>query len=374
MSFYHYLLLFFQGFLFSVILTPIMRSLAPRWGFLDQPGERKVHNNPKPLLGGAAIFLSFILLVGIDLAVLRWIFVQDFRGSGWLADQLNLLAWNAAGASRVTQQLLGLLGGGTLLFLVGLVDDRIGLKPSVKLIAQTLAAVILYFANVQIALFINHPVINFLITLSWIVLITNSFNLLDNMDGLSGGVAMICLILIGISTQLVNKQIFMTSASFALAGCISGFLRYNLHPSSIFMGDAGSLFIGFTVAALTIQATYYQYGTETATAWAVVMPFVILAVPIFDTLSVIFIRLRNHKPIFVGDKNHFSHRLVVLGMSQRRAVFFIHLITLCEGSAALILAVISESFGAYIVLTQTVLFFIIIAMLERVRNHSQPSS
>jgi UDP-GlcNAc:undecaprenyl-phosphate/decaprenyl-phosphate GlcNAc-1-phosphate transferase len=369
MTWYHYLILFGQGFLFSVLLTPLMRRLAPVFGFWDHPGARKVHSHPKPLLGGAAIFFAFVLVVIGDLLILNWLYRLNLRPDNWLFRCLLLLADNAAGVRRAILQLTGFLLGGALMFVVGLIDDRFGMSPLMKLLGQIVAAIILYSVDIKIGLFIDYGVINFLLTLFWIVLITNSFNLLDNMDGLSGGVAMICLILLGIATQLVANQVFMTSISFALAGCIAGFLRYNLNPSSIFMGDAGSLFIGYSVSALTIQATFYQSGAQNGTAWAVVMPFVILAVPIFDTLSVILIRIRNGKPIYVGDKNHFSHRLVALGMSHRRAVFFIHLITLCEGSAALILAMISEPFGAYVVLTQTVIFFVIIAMLENIRNY-----
>ncbi|MBN2328583.1 MAG: undecaprenyl/decaprenyl-phosphate alpha-N-acetylglucosaminyl 1-phosphate transferase [Candidatus Omnitrophica bacterium] len=369
MTWHHYILLFAQGFLITVLLTPLMRRFAPVLGFLDQPGARKVHIQPKPLLGGAAIFLGFLALIVGNLLFLYWIYNLDLQSESWMIRQLNLLAESAKGVDQALTELIGFLAGGALLFLVGLIDDRFGMSPWIKLCGQVVAATLLYAADIRISLFITHPVVNYCLTLFWLVLITNSFNLLDNMDGLSGGVAMICLLLLGISTHLVEKQVFMTSVSFALAGCIAGFLRYNLHPSSIFMGDAGSLFIGYSVAALTIQGTFYQSDASTATAWAVVMPFVILAVPIFDTLSVILIRIKNGQPIYVGDKNHFSHRLVALGMSHRRAVFFIHLITLCEGSAALILALISEPFGAYVVLTQIVLFFIIIAMLEHIRNH-----
>lgn len=353
----------------SVLLTPLMRWMAPKLNFLDHPGTRKVHQQPKPLLGGAAIFFSFLLIVSGDLWILNKLYQIELPSTNWLFQHINLLAWYAKGVNLSLRPLIGFLLGGTLLFLTGLIDDRFGMSPLVKLIGQVIAAVILYWAEIKIGLFIDHPFVNFLLTLFWIVLITNSFNLLDNMDGLSGGVAAICLMLLGIATQLVEQQVFISSVSFVLAGCIAGFLRYNLNPSSIFMGDAGSLFVGYSVAALTIQATFYPSGSETATAWAVVMPFVILAVPIFDTLSVILIRVRNGKPIYVGDKNHFSHRLVALGMSHRRAVFFIHMITLCEGSAALILALISEPLGAYVVLSQTILFFAIIAMLEKTRNH-----
>lgn len=367
MKWYHFLLLFVQGMCFSLILTPLMRQLAPKLGFLDQPNARKVHYHPKPLLGGAAIYFAFILVVLGNLFLLTLIFKSDIVPNSEILMQVKVLAMYASGAPLVVRELIGVLFGGTLLFIVGLWDDRHGMSPLVKLSAQIAAAIILYFSKVEIALFIQQPIINFGLTVFWIVLITNSFNLLDNMDGLSGGVAMIALILLGIAASLVSEQAFMSSISFALAGCIAGFLRYNLNPSTIFMGDAGSLFIGYTVAALTVQSTFYV-GGENATSWSVVMPIVILAVPMFDTLSVITIRVANGKPIYLGDKNHFSHRLVALGMSHRRAVFFIHLVTLCVGSNALILPFLSNPFGAYIILTQTIIYFILIAMLEYIKK------
>jgi len=369
MEWYHFLALFVQGLIVSLILTPVMRKVAPRLGYLDQPGARKVHHNAKPLLGGAAIFLSFVILIWGDLLILQWIHNNPIASPNWFAQQLNLAAIYASGVTRVISELIGLFIGATLLFVVGLLDDRFDMTPFVKLCAQVIAAVILYLSDIQLNLFISQPFINFMLTLFWIVLISNSFNLLDNMDGLSSGVAMISLILLGLATHLVSQQVFMTAISFLLAGCIAGFLRYNLNPSSIFMGDAGSLFLGFMVSALTIQSTFYETG-ENATAWSVVMPFVILAVPIFDTISVIIIRVRNGKPIYVGDKNHFSHRLVALGMSHRRAVFFIHLLTLSVGSSALILPIINEPFGAYIILSQTIIIFILIAMLETIKKNN----
>lgn len=374
MRWYHFFILFVEGFVLSVVLTPVMRRIAPVLGFLDQPGHRKVHCQPKPLLGGAAIFLSLVLCVFGDLFILDWFFRHEVQPGAWWVKPIQTMALYAAGYSLVLQQFFGLMTGGVILFVIGLIDDRFGLSPLIKLVGQFAAAILLYFCNIQIALFINIPWINFLLTLGWIVLITNSFNLLDNMDGLSGGVAMISLILLGCSTQLVSHQVFITAMCFTLAGCIAGFLKYNLNPSTIFMGDAGSLILGYYVATLTIQSTFYQTGTHNATAWAVVMPFIILAVPIFDTLSVIVIRIKNKKPIYVGDKNHFSHRLVALGMSQKQAVFFIHLVTFCVGSSALLLPFLTEPLGGYIILTQTIIFFVIITILEHIKNSPNGNS
>lgn len=373
MSWYHFFLLFLQGFILSLVLTWVMRALAPRLGFLDQPGHRKVHANPKPLLGGAGIYLAFLTGILGNLAVLYWAFHYTPSLPGWFGEQLGSLALYAAGVQRVWDQLLGLLLGSALLFALGLWDDRYGMHPFVKLGGQIVATILLYFVGIQIALFIEHPFINFMLTLGWIVLLTNSFNLLDNMDGLSGGVAMIALLLLGVSTHMVSNQAFMSSTSFLLAGCIAGFLRFNLNPSSIFMGDAGSLVLGYFVSALTIQSTFYQADTANATAWSVVMPLVILAVPLFDTISVICIRIKNGEPIYEGDKNHFSHRLVALGMSHRRAVFFIHLLTLAVGSSALILPLLEKPFGAYVILSQTVIIFILIAMIESVSRRKNGS-
>jgi UDP-GlcNAc:undecaprenyl-phosphate GlcNAc-1-phosphate transferase len=180
------------------------------------------------------------------------------------------------------------------------------------------------------------------------------------MDGLACGVALIAtFIFLGITD--FQNQIFTSYVLIIFAGVLAGFLIFNWYPSSIFMGDTGSLWIGFMLAVLTIMSTFYSEGRPTLLP--VIMPLLILGVPIFDTVSVILIRIYRKKPLFVGDKNHFSHRLVYLGMTQPQAVAFIYLVTFCVGINSTLLFTVGKT-GAAVILLQAVVIFIIIALLE----------
>ena len=368
LSAYHFLILFLQTFVLAALLTPFMRRIAPGLGFLDQPGERKVHQQPKPVLGGAAIFLSQMIVVFVDWFLLQWLGANLSGEGGWFAEQISPLVKYAAGAKVVRTQMWGLVLGGLVVFLVGLYDDRFGMSPFMKLAGQILAGIILYAANIRATFLIPSEMLSFVLTIFWVVLITNSFNLLDNMDGLSGGVATISLLALALATNWLGAQDFITAYLVTLAGAIVGFLLYNFYPSTIFMGDAGSMFVGYNLAAMSILATFLSSSDEEWSQWAIIMPIVVMAVPIFDTLSVIIIRIKNHKPIFVGDKNHFSHRLVAMGMSHRGAVLTIYMVTLCTGVGALLLPHVDAT-GALLILVQTIAIFCIIALLEYARNH-----
>ena len=199
----------------------------------------------------------------------------------------------------------------------------------------------------------------------WVVGITNSFNLLDNMDGLSSGVAVIIALILGVLT-IQQGQYFSALVLLTLAGSILGFLFYNFHPSKIFMGDAGSLLIGYTLAALTESSSYVT--TKSVSQLPVVVPALVLGVTLFDTFSVMVIRWREKRPLFVGDNSHFSHRLVKLGMSTRQAVIFIYLVTLCVGMSAILIPELNI-FGSVIVLVQEGLIFGLITLLMIKGNH-----
>lgn len=363
----HFAILFLESFLLSALLTPLMRRIAPRLGFLDQPGERKVHQVPKPLLGGAAIFLSLTMVVFGDWFVLQWLASLVGGGDDWLSREILRLARIAAGARSVRVEMVGLVLGGLVVLVVGLYDDRFGMPPLGKLAGQILAGVILYVAHIRITFLVPSELWSFAVTVSWVVLITNSYNLLDNMDGLSGGVAAISLFVLALATNSLGAQYFITSYLVVLTGAIVGFLLYNFYPSTIFMGDAGSMFIGYNLAAMSTLATFLSSTKQEWSEWAIIMPVVIMAVPIFDTLSVVIIRIKNHKPIYVGDRNHFSHRLVALGMSPRNAVLMIYLVTLCTGLGALLLSR-ADTVRAFLILLQTIAIFCIIALLEHVKS------
>jgi UDP-GlcNAc:undecaprenyl-phosphate GlcNAc-1-phosphate transferase len=193
----------------------------------------------------------------------------------------------------------------------------------------------------------------------WIVLITNSFNLLDNMDGLSSGVAAISAIIF-LSVAAYQGQFFIALILSIFIGSVLGFLRYNYNPSTIFMGDAGSLFLGYILSTLTISASYVT--PESSSLLPALMPVIILSIPLFDTISVIIIRVKEHRPIYVGDKRHLSHRLVDMGFSPRSAVNTIYLLTFAVGLAAFLLPYLSIRLSI-LVFIQVIIILIIISIL-----------
>ncbi|MFB3897068.1 MAG: glycosyltransferase family 4 protein [bacterium] len=355
MWFFVYLSVFIIAFLLSAILTPIARRVAFRLNIVDHPGEeRKIHTETKPYLGGAAIFIAFNLVIGIGL----------FCALTPVSQSLTFLSSNVtqylSNVKSVLPKLVGLFIGSVIIFLLGLIDDMKRLSPVKKLIGQIIAGLIVILFGVRIELFIPNIYLSGALTLLWLVGITNAFNLLDNMDGLSSGVAAIAALIFALFSIQFNHY-FIAVILLALCGAIFGFLPYNFYPSKIFMGDAGSMFIGFALSTLTVLSSYYS--TDAPTFLPVIMPLLVLSVPIFDTISVVIIRIRRHLPVYQGDTNHFSHRLVALGMTHRQAVLTIYLVTLCIGLSAMLLRHLNW-FESILILIQSISIFIIIAFLE----------
>ncbi len=348
---------FWGATLLSALLVPLMIKLAFRYDVLDHPGYHKTHKNVHPLLGGGAIFATFMTVMLTGLALL------GLAKAGMLSDFPELQAHFLNQYPVVLAALpkfLGLLLGAAFIFFLGLMDDirGVGFSYKWKFAGQGLAALILVWTGTQLE-FLPHPGLNVLVTVLWVVGITNSFNLLDNMDGLSSGVTVIVATILGILT-IQQGQYFSALILLTLAGSALGFLFYNSHPSKIFMGDAGSLFIGFTLAALTVSNSYVTTGS--VSKLPVVVPILVLGVPLFDTFSVMVIRWKEKRPLFVGDKCHFSHRLVEIGMSMRQAVVFIYLVTLCIGVSAILIPELNV-FESIIVLIQEGLIFGLITLL-----------
>jgi UDP-GlcNAc:undecaprenyl-phosphate GlcNAc-1-phosphate transferase len=294
------LLIFVSALLLALGATPVVRRLADRLGMIDQPDPRKLHRAPVPLLGGIAIYVGFIL------ALLLF-------GEGW-----------------VLSQMIGILVSATMVSFLGIWDDRWGVRPLLKLLGQLVAASILIISGVKVS-FLPYPALNVAITLVWVVGITNALNLLDNMDGLSGGVGAVAA---GFFLLLaaMNGQYLVASLAAALMGACIGFLYYNLNPATIFMGDAGSMFLGFILAVVGIKLRFP--GRPSMITWMI--PVVVLGLPIFDTTLVVISRLRGGmNPLTSPGKDHVSHRLVQMGLSQRNAVIVLYLICCALGLAAL---------------------------------------
>lgn len=293
-----YLLMAASALVLAIGSTPVMREVALRLGVIDSPNARKIHANPVPLLGGAAIYIAFIIAL---------LFLGD---------------------RRYISEVVGIFVGATLMSLMGVVDDKWGLGSYVKLAGQLLAAAILIYSGVQVRLFYDWR--DVALTLAWVVGITNASNLLDNMDGLSGGIAMIAAVFFTLLAAL-SDQYLVGALAAALAGACAGFLIYNWNPAHIFMGDTGSLFLGFLLAAVAIKLRF-PANSKTIT-WMI--PLLVLAVPIFDTTLVFISRLRRGKnPLTTPGKDHVSHRLAILTGSRREAVLICYLIAGAAGLAA----------------------------------------
>jgi UDP-GlcNAc:undecaprenyl-phosphate GlcNAc-1-phosphate transferase len=297
-----YMLIFAAALAFAVGGTPVAKWVAARTDIVDRPSARKLHVAPIPLLGGAAMYLAFVLALLL------------------FGDRFYI------------HQLVGILVGATLVSFLGVWDDRQTVSPLLKLAGQIAAALVLVLTGVVVDLFPGH-VLDIVVTLVWIIGITNALNLLDNMDGLSGGIAAIAAAFF-LLLAAMGGQFLVGSLAAAMLGACIGFLRYNFNPAQIFMGDAGSLFLGFVLAAVGIKLRFP--GNTYAVTWMI--PVLVLGLPIFDTTLVVVSRLRRGKnPLTTGGKDHISHRLVALGWSHREAVLTLYLVACTLGATALFL-------------------------------------
>jgi UDP-GlcNAc:undecaprenyl-phosphate GlcNAc-1-phosphate transferase len=353
-------LLFATAFALSAVLSVLVRRLAPRVGLVDKPGGRKAHKAPTPLGGGVAIWLAVLLVVGGGAVVLA-LGVPLPEG---LAEHRPGL-WSKGG------HLLLILGLATAVMLMGLADDRIGLGWKPRLAVQVGLAGLLVLTGARITLFgpLSHPLPSSLITILWVVGLTNSFNFLDNMDGLAGGVGLIAALLFA-GAQAAVGSLFVPALLVALAGALGGFLVHNLPPARLFMGDAGSNFLGFLLGALTVVGTFTDTGAGDS-PYGVLTPLLVMAVPLYDTVSVIAIRLREGRSPFQPDRCHFSHRLVDRGLSGPWAVRAIYLVTLVGGLGALLLHRLDAG-GAAVVLGQTLCLIGLVAILELGTRKTEP--
>ena len=351
-----YLYIFLLSFLVSTTLVNLSRHLAIRFKILDRPNlRRKIHDKSMPLLGGLGMYSAFFTIIIFHMLAI--LLLEPDK----LPPEISI---HLSGLKTTLPQLITIFITSLILLGVGLLDDFRGLSAKLKFSIQFIMALCLFLAGIRINLFIDNTLISAILTITWIIGITNAFNLLDNMDGLSCGSALIASIIFFIVVW-TSGQLFVATILACFIGVLLGFLRYNFPPAKIFMGDAGSLFIGYILSILTIISTYYT--PRHLSPAPVIMPLVILAIPIFDTLSVIYIRLKKKVSIFTADKNHLSHRLVSIGMSKRQAVLFIYLVNFGIGLGALLLSSLAGK-GCLIVLLQAVCILAIIVLLEKVKK------
>ncbi|MFW6386742.1 MAG: glycosyltransferase family 4 protein [Bacillota bacterium] len=300
-----YCLAFVLSLLISNFVTPHVKRLALSTGAVDIPNNRRINSSPIPSSGGAAIYLAFIITL-------------------LLFAELNF----KTGA---------LILGGTFIFIVGFIDDIYELSPRLKLAGQILAAGILLLGGISIE-FITNPLGGMIylgywgipLTVFWVVGITNTVNLIDGLDGLAAGVSTIAVLTL-FFVSLQEGQAAAALPAVILAGGMLGFLRFNFHPAEIFMGDSGSLFIGYLLAAISVTGALKSAATVT-----VVVPVLALGIPIFDTVYAIIRRLYNNRPVGEADHGHLHHRLLALGWTQTEVVLIVYGISFALGVSALI--------------------------------------
>ena len=332
---------------------------------IDIPNERKVHTQPIPRGGGLGIWLGVLSVFSIGtLAV-----ALASYSPGVLPESIpESLRQMVPGLWSKLSSIWLLLAGGSVVAILGLMDDRFGLDWRVRIAVEfAVAAAIVYGLQLQLTAYIDLPWLTPILSVIWIVMLINSFNMLDNMDALSAGVAaiisgMLALMLLTTSEPSQREpQLFVAVMALALLGGLIGFLKHNWPPASIFMGDSGSYFVGYWIAVTTLLSTYS--GSSGQAPHAVFAPLCLLAIPIYDTLSVIAIRLREGRSPFQADKKHFSHRLVELGLTKKLAVGTIYLATLTCSLGALLLPR-TDWIGAGLVLLIVLAMLGLIALLE----------
>lgn len=301
-----YLFCLLTSFGITLSLTPWVAQTAKRIGLVDRPdGNLKVHDGPVPYLGGISVFLGF--LIGLSLF------------------------------HRYDQEVLAVVLGGTLILLLGLLDDMGGLPPRVKLLGQSLAILVVLKAGVAIKIAFLPPVVAYPLSFLWLLGLTNGFNLIDIMDGLASGVgAIACLFLFILSYSAGQWGVALMTV--ALMGSLLGFLRHNYRPAGIYLGDAGSLFLGYMLGALSMIGIYARKNPV-----ALLAPLLILGVPIFDTIFVMIMRWRRGVPVMWGSPDHFAIRLRKWRLSVAQTVNISYLAALVLGAGALIMVFGSQT-------------------------------
>ncbi len=302
------------SFLITFLITPYIKKIAIKFKVIDAPSARKVHKIPIPKMGGLSFFLGFSISV------------------------LTLVP--------LDKTIFALLLGSTLIIILGILDDRYCLNPWVKLSGQIVIALITIYFGISIR-YITNPInggifvlgwLSIPITILWIIGLINAINLIDGLDGLAAGVSGISafvIIIIAISMGQYQIALLMT----ALLGGILGFLRYNFAPAKIFMGDTGSMFLGFLLANITIMGVL-----KSAITLALFIPLLIFGIPIFDTLFAILRRIKNKKSIMEADRKHLHHQLLDKGLSQKQVVIFIYFATFFLGLLAFLISMLYRNF------------------------------
>jgi UDP-GlcNAc:undecaprenyl-phosphate GlcNAc-1-phosphate transferase len=313
---YSLLFLAVLSFTLSLVLTPLISRLCTYCGVLDHPNGRKVHRNPIPRAGGVAIVLSYLLSCAA------------------------LLATNTKGGSVIWpahNNILQLIPAAALVFVIGLVDDIYGVRPVPKLLAEIVAAACAFLAGVHLTVFGGYtlgPWLSVPATVIWLVLCANALNLIDGLDGLACGIGLFATATALLASG-VQHNISLALAVVPLFGALLGFLRYNYNPAQIFLGDSGSLFVGFLLGCFGIL-----WSQKSATLLGMTAPLMVFAIPLLDTSLAIARRFLRNKPIFSADRGHIHHRLLARGLAPRKVVLLLY--ACCAVGALCSIAVVNS--------------------------------
>jgi UDP-GlcNAc:undecaprenyl-phosphate GlcNAc-1-phosphate transferase len=335
------------SFALALILTPIVRALARRWGVVARPKTDRWHKKPTAMLGGVAIFISVALVVLAHLLFVPPTSVEILNHS-------RSYLWIVLGASA-------------FLFMVGLADDLFHAKPYQKLIGQVMGAAFVIYYGLTLP-WTGSPAVNMVITIFWLIGITNAVNLLDNMDGLASGIAAISSIFLAVNF-LINSQPTEALILAVFAAALIGFLVYNSNPASIFMGDCGSMFIGFFLASTSLMSA--AGGRSRSFLPVLAVPILVLLIPIFDTTFVTIIRKLSGRSASQGGRDHTSHRLVALGMSERRAVWMLYAFAALSGLLAMLVRALNIDLSIAVICGFTVLLTLLGVYLAGVKVYDE---
>ena len=328
-----YLLYFFTftlAFLLSLYVTPLVKKAALQFGIIDKPdGNLKQQKDPVAYLGGLAVYLSFLISLALTFSFDR--------------------------------EVLGLLLAGTIVVVLGLIDDFGVLSPVVKLCGQCIAIFVLIRSGIYIKLEFLPWYVSFPLSFLWLIVITNAFNIIDVMDGLSSGVAVVCSLILFV-VGIWNERTIIAIMAISLGGSVLGFLCYNFEPAKIYLGDTGSMFIGMMMGALAMIGDYTSKNTLACLA-----PVIILGVPIFDTLFVMYIRWRRGLHIIAGSPDHFALRLRKWKLSTKQTVIASYVIAaLLGGSGLMMVKVSTNSMSLWIVLLLITIALCIAYFLKKI--------
>lgn len=339
-----YLMAFFAALAGAAFFTPVSIWLAHKFGVLDQPDPRKVHAVPMPRWGGFGLFGGTMFsLAAVYLLMPRFRVLLDYRHP--ILENKEVI-----GLLSLDKQLWGVLIGALVVFVLGFLDDRKPIPALPKLLTQIIAAYVAMDFGVRMAGlsfpwmgFVRFPIlVSQIFTLLWLLGFMNAINLADGLDGLAAGIVaiasgtffVVCLLQGETKILLFSKQLKLAAVlSAALCGATVGFLFYNFHPAKTFMGDGGTLFLGFMLGAISIIGTL-----KTGAVLALIIPVLVVALPVLDVAFAIFRRLRSGQGIMQPDRGHFHHRLLALGWTQREIVLLVYVVTLLLSVATFLLA------------------------------------